>query len=150
MARHDPKQPSALLAFGQRITPQDAFDPLVTSRGWRVESWKPTFMEASDREDFMRAQEARACQERPPLTESRHVLRDPERAICIPFQQEAEEAAPKLMVAAASELPTLYFVEWHYIDFVMSCLGNVSEAARVLGVRRSTLQRKRKKTPPSR
>ena len=54
------------------------------------------------------------------------------------------------MVASAADLPTLYFVEWHYIDFVMSCLGNVSEAARVLGVRRSTLQRKRKKNPPTR
>jgi ActR/RegA family two-component response regulator len=54
------------------------------------------------------------------------------------------------MVASAADLPSLYYVEWHYIDFVLSCLGNVSQAARVLGIRRSTLQRKRKKTPPLR
>jgi ActR/RegA family two-component response regulator len=54
------------------------------------------------------------------------------------------------MVASADQLPTLYYVAWHYIDFVLSCVGNVSEAARVLGIRRSTLQRKRKKNPPNR
>ena len=55
-----------------------------------------------------------------------------------------------MMVASAAELPTLYYAEWHYIDFVLSCVGNVSEAARILGIRRSTLQRKRKKLPPDR
>jgi ActR/RegA family two-component response regulator len=56
----------------------------------------------------------------------------------------------RLVISASEELPTLYFVEWHYIDYVLSCVGNISKAARVLGVRRSTIQRRRKKHPPRR
>ncbi len=39
---------------------------------------------------------------------------------------------------------------YRMIDFVLSNLGSISETARVLGIRRSTLQRKRKKNPPLR
>jgi ActR/RegA family two-component response regulator len=56
----------------------------------------------------------------------------------------------RLVISASEGLPSLYFVEWHYIDYVLSCVGNISQAARVLGVRRSTVQRRRKKHRPDR
>jgi two-component system response regulator RegA len=45
--------------------------------------------------------------------------------------------------------PSLAAVEWEYIQRVLdACDGNVSEAARLLGVHRRSLQRKLKKRPP--
>jgi hypothetical protein len=137
--------PSALLAFGRRVSAGDAFEDLVGARGWQLEKWTPTFVEACEQR-----QAALSASGPPPTApsawETRQVLRRPEGAL----RPEACENEARLMVASANELPTLYYVEWHYIDFVLSCLGNVSEAARVLDIRRSTLQRKRKKTPPDR
>jgi len=140
--------PSALLVFGRRVSAGDAFEELVRARGWQRESWQPTFVESSDRqmlEDLLR--DPTACADSD--WEARQILRRPAQTED-PVRGLGSDREARLMVASASELPTLYFVEWHYIDFVMSCLGNVSEAARVLGVRRSTLQRKRKKNPPTR
>ncbi|HUK63763.1 MAG TPA: helix-turn-helix domain-containing protein, partial [Dongiaceae bacterium] len=45
--------------------------------------------------------------------------------------------------AAATETPSLERVEWEHIQRVLhDCDGNVSRAARVLGIHRRTLQRK--------
>ncbi len=51
---------------------------------------------------------------------------------------------------APSDLPSLARVEWEYISRVLHATdGNISLAARVLGIERSTLQRKLKKYPPN-
>jgi hypothetical protein len=138
------RSPNALLAFGRRVSAGEAFDDLVAERGWRLETWTPTFIDepsslgcleptsagSSDWGDKQLLRRADLGAQRPPDT--------------------AADVEPRLMIASADDLPSLYFVEWHYIDFVLSCVGNVSEAARILGIRRSTVQRKRKKTPPHR
>jgi two-component system response regulator RegA len=47
--------------------------------------------------------------------------------------------------------PTLARVEWEHIDRVLAdCGGNVSKAARALGIHRRSLQRKLSKFPSSR
>lgn len=49
----------------------------------------------------------------------------------------------------APEVPTLDRVEWEHIQRVLTeCGGNISEAARRLGLHRRTLQRKLDKYPP--
>lgn len=46
-------------------------------------------------------------------------------------------------------IATLYEVEWLHISAtVLACRGNISSAARVLGLRRQSLQRKLARTPP--
>lgn len=53
--------------------------------------------------------------------------------------------------ATRAELPSLGRVEWEYIHRVLTLTGgNISEAARILGVERSTLQRKLRKLPARR
>jgi two-component system response regulator RegA len=55
-------------------------------------------------------------------------------------------------LAGADELstPTLARAEWEHIQRVLSdCGGNVSEAARRLGIHRRSLQRKLQKAPPT-
>ncbi|MDH4065079.1 MAG: two-component system response regulator, partial [Acidobacteriota bacterium] len=48
-------------------------------------------------------------------------------------------------------VPSLARVEWEHIQRVMTeCQGNVSQAARVLGLHRRSLQRKLSKYPVSR
>lgn len=48
-------------------------------------------------------------------------------------------------------LPSLGRVEWEYIHRVLTHTGgNISESARILGVERSTLQRRLRKLPPRR
>jgi two-component system response regulator RegA len=52
---------------------------------------------------------------------------------------------------AESDAPSLHRVEWEHIQRVLAdCDGNVSQAARVLGVHRRTLQRKLATRPPAR
>lgn len=52
---------------------------------------------------------------------------------------------------ATFESPSLERVEWEHIQRVLSdCGGNISEAARVLGLHRRSLQRKLQKYPPQR
>jgi two-component system response regulator RegA len=47
--------------------------------------------------------------------------------------------------------PSLARAEWEHINRVLSdCGGNISEAARRLGIHRRSLQRKLQKRPPSR
>jgi two-component system, response regulator RegA len=51
----------------------------------------------------------------------------------------------------ASSTPTLARVEWEHINRVLAdCAGNVSKAARALGIHRRSLQRKLSKFPTSR
>jgi len=52
---------------------------------------------------------------------------------------------------ARIETPSLARTEWEHIQRVLGdCGGNVSEAARRLGIHRRSLQRKLQKYPPSR
>jgi two-component system response regulator RegA len=53
--------------------------------------------------------------------------------------------------AAAASVPSLHRVEWEHIQRVLAdCEGNVTKAARLLGVHRRTLQRKLATRPPAR
>lgn len=54
-------------------------------------------------------------------------------------------------VEPPAEAPSLDRVEWEHIQRVLSdCDGNITRAAKVLGVHRRTLQRKLARHPPSR
>jgi len=58
---------------------------------------------------------------------------------------EGEEAEKK----AEGNVPSLALVEWEYIQRVLAdCQGNISEAARRLGIHRRSLQRKLLKMQP--
>jgi two-component system response regulator RegA len=79
-----------------------------------------------------------------------HYLTKPADAdeILAAFERGADGAS-----AAASELRPMSLdrVEWEHINRVlMECQGNISEAARVLGIHRRSLQRKLAKYPTSR
>lgn len=51
----------------------------------------------------------------------------------------------------APAMPSLALAEWEYISFVLTtCRGNISRAARLLGIHRQSLQRKLRKRPPPR
>lgn len=53
--------------------------------------------------------------------------------------------------AETTDVPSLARVEWEHLQRVMSdCEGNVSKAARVLGIHRRSLQRKLLKNPAAR
>jgi two-component system response regulator RegA len=59
--------------------------------------------------------------------------------------------APEGPGPAAVPIPSLARVEWEHINRVLAdCDGNVSKAARVLGIHRRSLQRKLAKFPTSR
>lgn len=52
-------------------------------------------------------------------------------------------------LSADAQTPSLARVEWDYIHRVLSdCGGNISQAARKLGIHRRSLQRKLQKLPP--
>jgi two-component system, response regulator RegA len=58
---------------------------------------------------------------------------------------------PGESAAGADSTPTLARVEWEHINRVLSdCGGNVSQAARILGIHRRSLQRKLAKYPTAR
>ncbi len=62
------------------------------------------------------------------------------------FERAAE---PPLTSGAPIEAPSLARAEWEHINRVLAdCGGNVSEAARRLGLHRRSLQRKLQKYPP--
>ena len=53
------------------------------------------------------------------------------------------------MAAAEAQMPSLARVEWDYIHRELAdCGGNISQAARKLGIHRRSLQRKLQKLPP--
>jgi two-component system response regulator RegA len=60
---------------------------------------------------------------------------------------ETDHAAP--VPAAAESTPSLARVEWEHIQRILTdCDGNISQAARKLGLHRRSLQRKLSKLPP--
>jgi two-component system, response regulator RegA len=65
--------------------------------------------------------------------------------ILLAFDARARGAAP---AAPSVQVPSLHRVEWEHIQRVLAdCGGNISEAARQLGMHRRTLQRKLGKKP---
>ena len=62
----------------------------------------------------------------------------------------ARSAAPPLQPVVADYVaPSLARAEWEHINRVLAdCAGNISEAARRLGIHRRSLQRKLQKYPP--
>lgn len=61
------------------------------------------------------------------------------------------EPAPVVAAADPKSAPSLHRVEWEHIQRVLGdCGGNVSQAARALGLHRRTLQRKLATRPPQR
>ncbi len=73
--------------------------------------------------------------------------------ILLAFDARAEAAAEAGSAGAAARspgVPSLHRVEWEHIQRVLAdCGGNVSEAARQLGMHRRTLQRKLATRPPN-
>lgn len=64
------------------------------------------------------------------------------------FEREPEEPVAAA-VANAETTPSLARVEWEHIQRILSdCGGNISQAARRLGIHRRSLQRKLQKLPP--
>lgn len=62
-----------------------------------------------------------------------------------------ESCASPAGVRADVEVPSLDRVEWEHLQRVLrDCGGNISQAARVLGIERRSLQRKLQKYPPPR
>jgi two-component system response regulator RegA len=60
------------------------------------------------------------------------------------------EAPPLEPMSADYVAPSLARAEWEHINRVLSdCAGNISEAARRLGIHRRSLQRKLQKYPPN-
>jgi two-component system response regulator RegA len=61
------------------------------------------------------------------------------------------EGRPPDCTTGQLDVPSLAWIEWEYINRVLEHTGrNISATARLLGVQRSTLQRKLKKYPPRR
>ena len=53
------------------------------------------------------------------------------------------------MTIDGNEVPSLGRVEWEHIQRVLEdCAGNISRAAKLLGLHRRSLQRKLSKNPP--
>ena len=67
------------------------------------------------------------------------------------LRDDEPRAAPAPAAPVAAPPPTLARAEWEHLSRILSdCGGNVSEAARRLGITRRTLQLKLKKDPPRR
>lgn len=80
-----------------------------------------------------------------------HYLTKPVDAdeILAAFDREANE--PYAGTEPPKQAPSLARAEWEHINRVLSdCGGNISQAARVLGLHRRSLQRKLAKYPPRR
>lgn len=83
---------------------------------------------------------------------ARHYLTKPVDAddVLRAFARDAEGDAP-LAAPDPASAPSLHRVEWEHIQRVLGdCGGNVSKAARALGLHRRTLQRKLATRPPLR
>jgi two-component system response regulator RegA len=67
------------------------------------------------------------------------------------FEPRGEEREPADESGRDCPVPSLHRVEWEHIQRVLSaCGGNVTRAARILGLHRRTLQRKLATRPPNR
>jgi len=81
--------------------------------------------------------------------DAHHYLSKPADADEIIAALESDAAAPG--PAQPTPAPTLARAEWEHLSRILAdCGGNVSEAARRLGITRRTLQLKLKKDPPRR
>jgi two-component system response regulator RegA len=78
-----------------------------------------------------------------------HYLSKPVDADQILAVYDALRAAPRSALDVPETVPTLARVEWEHMQRVISdCDGNISQAARLLGIHRRSLQRKLAKYPP--
>jgi two-component system response regulator RegA len=78
-----------------------------------------------------------------------HYLSKPADADQILAAYDALRSAPSEATEAPETVPTLARVEWEHLQRVISdCGGNISQAARLLGIHRRSLQRKLSKYPP--
>jgi two-component system, response regulator RegA len=65
------------------------------------------------------------------------------------FEKSGKKSAAKNAAAEVASAPSLARVEWEHIQRILTdCGGNISQAARVLGIHRRSLQRKLSKYPP--
>ena len=65
------------------------------------------------------------------------------------YQRMISKDSPAPTTSAAMSVPTLARVEWEHIHRVLTdCEGNISQAAKLLGLHRRSLQRKLSKYPP--
>jgi len=80
-----------------------------------------------------------------------HYLSKPADADQILAVYETLRSALNAAPEAPETVPTLARVEWEHMQRVISdCDGNISHAARLLGIHRRSLQRKLSKYPPAR
>lgn len=64
------------------------------------------------------------------------------------YQRLTDQAAP--FETTATEVPSLARVEWEHIQRILAdCQGNISQAAKLLGLHRRSLQRKLSKYAPT-
>jgi two-component system response regulator RegA len=94
-----------------------------------------------------------ALTEYPSVSLSVEALREgADEVLCKPVSPDELRSAisGEQLSVAQLKLPSLARVEWEYMSRILrSSGGNLSAAARALGVQRSTLQRKLKKVPPA-
>jgi two-component system response regulator RegA len=80
-----------------------------------------------------------------------HYLSKPADADQILAVYDTLRSSPGNAPAPPDTVPTLARVEWEHLQRVISdCDGNISRAARLLGIHRRSLQRKLSKYPPAR
>jgi two-component system response regulator RegA len=80
-----------------------------------------------------------------------HYLSKPADADQILAVYDARGSSPSDPPDAPETVPTLARVEWEHMQRVLAdCNGNISLAARLLGIHRRSLQRKLAKYPPAR
>lgn len=80
-----------------------------------------------------------------------HYLSKPADADQILAAYDALRSEPNSAPKAPETVPTLARVEWEHMQRVIAdCDGNISQAARLLGIHRRSLQRKLSKYPPAR
>src|SRR5687768_7419574 len=111
MRHHSQTENDGLLLFGRRVSAVQTLHDLGTARGWQAEPWSPTFIEEDDRPQLLHSPDA--------MSQSWH-----QRQVMRPCRLEGDgtspsSSAPRLMIASTTGLPSLYYVEWHYIDFVL-------------------------------
>jgi len=80
-----------------------------------------------------------------------HYLSKPADADQILTAYESLRTAPDELPEVPTTVPSLARVEWEHMQRVIAdCGGNISQAARMLGIHRRSLQRKLAKYPPAR
>jgi len=80
-----------------------------------------------------------------------HYLSKPADADQILAVYDAVRNPPAAATGTPETVPTLARVEWEHIQRIIAdCDGNISQAARLLGIHRRSLQRKLGKYPPMR